>query len=237
MLIETLARKQSNSGAPRQHRTCFQDRHRLVKFLATVLAIAGACFWYWHSHRAITYPPGVLLAEEPMQINLPTDTPAFVQGQFRLKPLAVFSIDARVLHSKSYRYDTQAALVPVDLALGWGPMSDQRVLDQLTITQSARFFWYEYQQPPIPKEQIISHSTNLHVIAATKTIAAQCKSLRNGALVHLSGDLVEASGPAIPSWRSSLSRTDSGNGACELMWVKELSILSRENSPTSFAKR
>lgn len=237
MLTELAPRKQSNSGAPRQHRTCFQDRHRLVKFLATVLAIAAASFYYWYLHRPISYLPGVLVADEPMQINLPADTPPFAQGQFRLKPIAVFSIDARLLHRKAYRYDAQAALVPVDLALGWGPMSDQAVLDRLTITQSARFFWYEYQQPPIPKDQIISHSTNIHVIPATKAIAAQCKSLRAGALVRLSGDLVEASGPGIPSWRSSLSRTDTGNGACELMWVKELSILPETNSPASLAKR
>ena len=67
---------------------------------------------------------------------------------------------------KVYGYDRSAKLVPVDLAVGWGPMSDQAVLDRLKITQSMRFFWYEYQSPPIPKDQIISHSTNLHVIPA-----------------------------------------------------------------------
>jgi hypothetical protein len=208
-----------------------------VKFLVTVLAMAAACFYYWYSHRPLTYPPGVLVADEPMQINLPADTPPFAQGQFRLKPLAVFSIDARLLHRKSYHYDAQAALVPVDLALGWGPMSDQSVLNRLIITQSARFYWFEYQQPPISKDQIVSHSTNIHVIPASTAIAAQCQSLRAGALVHLSGDLVEASGPGISSWRSSLTRTDTGNGACELMWVKELSILPEKNLPPSIAKR
>lgn len=211
-----------------------------MKFWATVLAIALACFAYWYLHRPITYPPGVLVADEPSQIMLPKDTPAFSYSKFRLKPLAIFSIEARVLHRKIYRYDMQAALVPVDLALGWGPMSDQRVINQLSISQSARFFWFEYPgQPPIPKDQIISHSTNVHIIPATKAIASRCKSLREGALVHLSGDLVEASGPNIPSWSSSLSRTDTGNGACELMWVKELSVLSENSSQDrqSIAKR
>jgi hypothetical protein len=64
------------------------------------------------------------------------------------------------------------------------------------------------------------------VIPATPAIAFQCKSLRAGDLVHLSGDLVEATGHGIGTWRSSLSRTDTGNGACELMWVNELSMLS-----------
>jgi hypothetical protein len=78
-----------------------------------------------------------------------------------------------------------AALVPVDLAVGWGPMSDQAVLDQLTISQSARFFFYEYKgQPPIPREEIVSHATNLHLIPSTAAIAAQCKSLRAGELIQ-----------------------------------------------------
>ena len=201
-----------------------------MKTLCVFLVIAVACFGYWYGHRPINYPAGVLISSDPEQINLPSDTPAFEQGTFHLKPLAVFSIDARVLHRKVYRYDNQAALVPVDLALGWGPMSDQRVLDQLSISQSGRFYWYQYRQPPIPKEQIISHSTNVHIIPATLAIASRCKSLRAGSLIHLSGDLVEATGPGIGSWRSSLSRTDSGNGACELMWVKEMSTLSESDT-------
>jgi hypothetical protein len=197
-----------------------------MKSFIALLTIAFGCLGYWYLHRPITYPPGVLIADDPSQIMLPTDTPAFAQDAFKLKPLAVFSIDARVLHRKVYRYDGQAALVPVDLALGWGPMSDQKVLDQLRITQSMRFYWYEYpRQAPIPKEEIISHSTNVHIIPSTKAIASQCKSLRQGSLIHLSGELVEANGPAIGTWRSSLSRTDTGNGACELMWVKELRVL------------
>lgn len=167
----------------------------------------------------------MLIEDDPGQINLPADTKPFSQGPFTLKPLAVFALDARVLHRKSYR-DKGAALVPVDLALGWGAMSDQRVLDQLKVTQSARFYWFEYRQPPISKNDIVAHSTNVHIIPSTPEIAARCKSLRAGTLIHLRGELVEATGPQIPSWRSSLSRTDTGNGACELMWVRELSILS-----------
>jgi hypothetical protein len=89
-----------------------------------------------------------------------------------------------------------------------------------------RFYWYEYRlPPPIPQDQIVSHSTNLHVIPATPAIATFCKSLRRGELVHLEGELVEATGPEIGTWRSSLSRTDSGNGACELMLVEDCAKL------------
>ena len=194
-----------------------------MKFISALLAIALAVSIYFYLHRPITYPAGVLIESEPQQIALSEDPPPIEHGEYHLKPLACFSIEARVLHRKTYGYDQGAKLVPVDLAVGWGPMSDQSVLDHLTISQSMRFFWYEYQSPPIPQEQIISHSTNLHVIPATSRIASFCKSLRQGELVQLKGELVEATGPRIGTWRSSLSRTDTGNGACELMLVEECS--------------
>jgi hypothetical protein len=198
-----------------------------VKSFRIFIVIALASVGYWYFHRPITYPPGVLIASEPEQIGIVGSAKPIDYRAFHLQPLAHFTIDARVLHRKIYRYDRPAALVPVDLALGWGPMSDQYVLDQLKISQSMRFYWYEYhRQPPIPKDQIISHSTNIHVIPSTTEIASRCKSLRTGCLVHLTGELVEATGPGIGTWRSSLSRTDTGNGACELMWVEKMSVLS-----------
>jgi hypothetical protein len=137
--------------------------------------------------------------------------------------LAHFALDARVLHRKTYRYDPQAALAPIDLAVGWGSMSDQSVLDQLQVSQSRRFFWYEWAgQPPLDPNEIVTHATNLHLIPANSDIEGACKSLHGGELIRLQGLLVEATGPGIGTWRSSLMRTDSGNGACELVWVEQL---------------
>ena len=107
-------------------------------------------------------------------------------------------------------------------------MSDEAVLDRLDVSQASRFYYYEWQgQPPIPREEITSHSTNLHLIPQNHEIASECKSLRTGELVHLSGLLVEATGRDIGTLRSSLSRTDSGRGACEIVWVEEIHKLAR----------
>jgi len=193
-----------------------------VKSIAFIVALVAAWFVYHRINAPNTYPPGVLLAGEPEQHDPQYDV-SFDYKNFHLKPLAAFVIDARVLHRKIYRYDSQASLAPVDVAVGWGPMSDQGVLDRLSISQSARFYFYEYKNPPpIPKDEIISHSTNMHLIPSTDAIASECKSLRSGELIHLSGLLVQATGPGIATWTSSLSRTDSGNGACELVWVEDL---------------
>ncbi|MEO6871642.1 MAG: hypothetical protein ABI233_05415 [Chthoniobacterales bacterium] len=199
-----------------------------MKFVSLIAVVALAWFAYGRMTAPITYPPGVLVAAEPSQTALtPNDAP-FETGKFHLQPLAHFTLDARVLHRKIYRYDRPSALVPVDLAVGWGAMSNQAVLDHLELSQSARFFWYEWRkQPPIPESEIIAHATNLHLIPSSLAIAKRCKQLRAGVLIHLRGLLVEATGPEIGTWRSSLSRTDTGNGACELVWVEELHDLAR----------
>ena len=208
-----------------------------MKTFSTFLAIVFAFIAYFLLNRPITYPAGVLIDSEPAQINVASAEP-IEHGEYRLKPLARFSVDARILHRKVYRYDRESKLAPVDLALGWRQMSDQAVLDRLKISQSTRFYWYQYHMPPpIPREQIVSHSTNVHVIPATPAIASFCKSLRAGELVHLEGKLVEATGPEINVWRSSLSRTDSGNGACELMLVEDCAKLDPGQRPTALARR
>ena len=107
-----------------------------MKFWAAVGIIALAVGAYWYSHRPLHYPPGILISDDPGQVPLPESASPINHGAFVLKPLALFSIDARVLHKRNYSYDSGAALVPVDLALGWGPMSNQAVLDRLRISQS-----------------------------------------------------------------------------------------------------
>ena len=199
-----------------------------VKPLSLLAAVMLAWFAYHRLNAPITYPPGVLITEEPEQTPVTPNDQPLATGAFQLQPLAHFSLKARVLHRKIYRYDRQAALVPVDLAVGWGLMSDQAVLDRLEISQSARFFWYEWHgQPPVAREQIVSHATNLHLIPSSRDLASRCKSLRSGELIYLRGLLVEAHGPGIGTWRSSLTRMDDGNGACELVWLEELEKLNR----------
>jgi len=209
-----------------------------MKTVSTLLAIALAFVIYSLLHRPITYPAGVLIESEPAQVEIASAEP-IEYGDYKLKPLARFSVAARILHRKVYRYDRESKLAPVDLALGWREMSDQAVLDRLTISQSTRFYWYQYQQPPpIPREQIVARSTNIHIIPATPAVASFCKSVRKGELVHLEGKLVEATGPGMNAWRSSLTRTDSGNGACELMLVEDCGKLDlSEKKPATLVRR
>ncbi|MNN96270.1 hypothetical protein D3C81_2152230 [compost metagenome] len=56
-------------------------------------------------------------------------------------------------------------------------------------------------------------------------MAATLDSLQEGARIRLSGQLVRVDGDDGFRWVSSLSREDTGSGACELVWVEELAVL------------
>lgn len=168
--------------------------------------------------------PGVLVTAAPRQEATDAASP-FALGQFTLKPLARFSFEARVLLVSRYRWDTESALAPYDLGIGWQRMSDTAVIEQLGLTQSSRFmFWRWRDVPPIPEAEITRSAANIHVIPANSVIERQLAQLRPGQIVNARGLLVEATRGDGWHWRSSLSREDSGNGACELMYLESIAL-------------
>lgn len=64
----------------------------------------------------------------------------------------------------------------------------------------------------------------MHMIPANDAIEHQLKLIRAGNMVHLKGFLVEVTGKDGFRWKSSLSRTDTGGGACELVRVESLFV-------------
>lgn len=179
----------------------------------------------WHlaqrpRHRA----PGVLVADVPEQHDIAGTAPQFERNGARLTALASFALRARVLGRERYRFDGGAIVSPYDLAVGWGRMSDSAVLERMTIWQSGRFFRWWVQQFPIPEQEIIESAANMHLIPADGAVRRAIEKSRVGDVIDLRGWLVSARMPDGGEWRSSLTRSDTGYGACELVWVEGFSI-------------
>ena len=195
---------------------------RGIYFAFTILIVIGMTLW-WQSGSAVTYGAGIMAPGEPIQVNL-TEIEAFEFRNYRLTPLADFEVNARVLSTKAYKRGREADLSPVDLALGWGRMSDEAVIDQISIRQLNRFYLWRAKQLPIPQREIETHSANMHIIPSNRQIERELKRIRKGDLVTFSGKLVHVDASDGWRWTSSLTRTDTGNGACELIFVESFEI-------------
>jgi hypothetical protein len=187
-------------------------------WLAVALSLYGG-YQNWTSRR-VAHSPGVLVAAEPVQSPVGANRPRFRKHDADIVALARFEMQARVLGVERYRSDAKAALMPVDIAFGWGPMSDSTVLSRISISQGNRFYFWTTEEFPIPRREIETHSANMHLIAASDAIERRIGAARVGQVVTLSGYLVDVKADSGWTITSSLTREDTGAGACEVIWVE-----------------
>lgn len=200
--------------------------HRTIVVLLITVAL-----WAVWPERTVRHPPGVLVSIPPIQTKVEPHVLTEFKG-YRIEAQAGYLMQGRVLRTKRY-YGNGGDLVPYDVALAWGPMSDQAVLDRLKISQTNRFFFYQWRdEPPISPNAMASNAANVHVISADKTVAKAVSSLHPGQIVTLKGYLVNVSRADGFHWNSSLTRDDTGNGACEVFYVEAIRVSDKPSPPT-----
>jgi hypothetical protein len=194
-------------------------------WILVVAALFGGWNW-WTSERAVTRPAGITAPDEPVQRDL-DPPPQFTALGHVFLARASYDITARVLRKEIYRVDGGANLAPVDLGVGWGPLSDTRVIDELEFSQMGRFLYWRPKRAgefPVPARLLVTHAAQMHLIPASPELEGRIRKLRPGQLVTIGGYLVDVRGPGGFTWNTSLTRTDTGNGACEIVWVESLEV-------------
>ena len=196
----------------------------MKKILFSILFICLIWYIFFYPDE-VSLGPGVMAPDIPLQDKIAKPETHRV-NDFTISPVATFSIKAKVLSRKDYHFGREADLSPVDLALGWGRMSDESVLDKIDISQSGRWYRWRVDAFPIPQREIETHSANMHLIPANTAVARAIDKVRNGDLVEFSGSLVNIAADDGWHWNSSRTRDDTGNGSCELIWVDSFKVVT-----------
>ena len=206
------------------------------KKLAVVALVAWGGYHAWdaRTHHVtvdvdkdfpLAFSPSLSLSRPPIQRPINTDGDHYDYDGHAITPLASFQLEAKVLSTKGYTWGREADFSPIDFALGWGPMADDAVLDRIEISQSGRWYQWRTSVYPIPRRSIETSSANMHLIPSSSDVASTLHKVEPGHVVRLLGYLVEVKSHDGWQWRSSLTRDDTGDGACELVLVKKLVIL------------
>jgi hypothetical protein len=206
--------------------------YRLIFKLFVLVGLGWAAIElsdYWY-HRPVFQPPGVLVGGNPVQNEI-QGRPVIRVGAYNLTVMASFDIDARVLARRDYRGKPAGDLMPLDLALGWGQMSNSANLNHIRIRQSnIRTYGWRYEDssllPAIKHDDIHRQSANMHMIPASDAVAQTLLGFRVGQVIRIEGYLVNVSGPD-GAWNTSLTRDDEGFGGCEIVYVKSAKLLNQ----------
>lgn len=194
--------------------------------VALVALVLSACA------RAVGVPtservePGHDPEQRPLRSDEPVETQLSAGGtRFVLTQKARYRVAARVLGTERYYWGWQSRLSPLDLALGWGFMSDARVDRFIDWHQGGRWYFFSYSaESPYLSADISRESSNVHIVPGSSNLRRALLQIAAGDTVELRGALIDARRAHVPTveWQSSLSRTDTAGGACELMLVEEL---------------
>ena len=104
-----------------------------------------------------------------------------------------------------------------------GRRDERAAWSHVSYPQTGRFYNWRCDDSLDPA-YVASHTANTHLIPATGRIASALAHVRRGDVVRLEGDLVDVTGPDGFVWKTSLSRTDTGDGACETLYVRAVTI-------------
>jgi len=157
-------------------------------------------------------------------------------AHYVLYPVAEYDIRGMVVTRNDIRgftdiYHTSSSVDVVDVCLIWGDNTREAVYRNSEFWSEPFSCWY---RPKNDRGAAAFHSdqlSNTHLLAKDESLAKQLNSIRLGDQIRLTGKLVNyhPAGASEQMRKSSLVRSDSGNGACEVMYVEAVQFLNRAN--------
>jgi hypothetical protein len=146
---------------------------------------------------------------------------------FRFTPRASYDVAARIASTERYRAGLSSDLLPWDFVLTWGAATREPAWARVSYVQTGRFYNWSTRDLSLDPAYVSSHTANTHLVAGTERIASVLGRVHRGDIVRLEGDLVDVDGPDGFVWKTSLTRTDTGPGACETLYVRSVTIGTR----------
>ncbi len=169
--------------------------------------------------------PG-LAVNEPLQTPVVAEpTPlTFGSSQATLTARARYSTKAWVVAVDQDFDDPGQEIMTHDVSLAWGPLGNPDILKSMKFHLARRYVSVRWSgDMPLDQKAVMGHLANTHLIASTPELREYLSQVREGDLLALEGYLVDVKfGPH--HMRSSLVRSDIGNGSCEILWVDRAEI-------------
>jgi hypothetical protein len=214
------------------------NRYRLVRWALAGSVVLVACSWWCKDSLP---PPGRLRGElltEPVQVAV--DTPprdTIVEGvRYRIEPRYSYDISGLVVslhHSDTWwdyaHREWNDHINLMDLCVVWGPNASSGIYRSISFSNTqwechfathSSQVWSQFHQDAV---------SNNHLLTDRPDVARQMLRIHLGDQVRIRGYLVNytifADGVPRGTRVSSTTRTDSGPGACEVVYVESVEIL------------
>jgi len=116
-----------------------------------------------------------------------------------------------------------------DICVVWGDNVQNNDYRDVSYSSGDFICYYRYNRPMEFRHEQLS---NNHLLSDNQQVRERIRSIKIGDQVHLKGMLVNYAAAETPNWKrnSSITRQDKGNGACEVVFVDDFTVLKSTNS-------
>lgn len=173
----------------------------------------------------------------PMQqsINVPSFQIDYKERSYEVRPRASYELHGLIVSQNNPQgiadiYHDSTSIDTKDFCVIWGANIRSNEFKKVSYWSNAWTCYCEWKESGLRFwPELLS---NNHLITDSDTIRRKIARVGIGDQVRIKGILVDYKEIATNSgWRnSSLVRTDTGNGACEVIFVKELNVLRSTNT-------
>ena len=175
---------------------------------------------------------------EPMQIGTNGVRNVIINGvETHITYVAQYTISGRVVTTRSYGYRPWSpvnSVLPRDVGMVWGMLSNKEVDSKISWYTTPRHLWFSgknsWANSIGGRNAIYYHSSNNHLIPSDENVNKLIKRIKKGDYVKIEGYLVMVKirhWPGFFMMDTSTSRTDTGNGACETIYVTNVTWLKQ----------
>ncbi len=207
----------------------------LVKYLMLASLITAAVSWWM---KDALPPPARLKAdlfEEPKQVQVrrpPIRTT--VNGvEYRIQPRYAYEISALVVslhHSDTWwdyaHKEWNDHINRMDLCVVWGGNAESGAYQKVSFFNNQWECHWSWSSSEAGSAFNRAEASNNHMVTDDPAVAKALRKIRIGDQIRAKGYLVDYSVANSGASRvSSETRTDTGNGACEVLYVEALEML------------
>ena len=211
------------------------NKRSIIKY-AVIILLAGVIFSSCGQSGGTTR--AVAGIADPVQEPAEGKTKMEIGGyDVDINYLYSYDISALVVSAKDYSdHDLEGKLVPKDLALAWGKVAEYNDRINFHWRQSGRwYYWkvntYEEISHVGGPDGVACNSANNHLIPADDSVRNSIEKVKKGDYIRIKGYLVNVDARNDKGdtffWNSSTTREDTGDGACEVIYVTGLEWLDQ----------
>jgi hypothetical protein len=218
--------------------------YRAVQQLVLLVFLSSVALVLWSHWKKSQFPASsfydLTQLSEPRQT--PTDEPAFkieAEGiQYTIEPLFDYELDGVVvsLHDSDVFWDIYHAkdwkdFINIrDLCVVWGDNVASGVFRKMNYSNSTWTCWISTDDSATAAQFGWAQLSNNHVLTSNPSLRRAIKSAEIGDQIHFEGKLAKYSHAGGFQRGTSTTRTDTGNGACETVYIERFNISRKSNT-------